>query len=95
MASAVRVLLASFGYTYTFTGVLSVKHEYSLKLQTDSSSASGDDYINRARNQPDKVILSVLETEGKMYFGLILERMVEADTAMGAWVTQLMVEVHR
>ena len=95
MASAVRVLLPSFGYTYTFTGVLSVKHEYSLKLQTDSSSASGDDYINGARNQPDKVILSVLETEGKMYFGLILERMVEADTAMGAWVTQLMVEVHR
>ena len=91
MASAVRVLLPSFGYTYTFTGVLSVKHEYSLKLQTDSSSASGDDYINGARNQPDKVILSVLETEGKMYFGLILERMVEADTAMGAWVTQLMV----
>ena len=93
MASAVRVLLPSFGYT--FTGVLSVKHEYSLKLQTDSSSASGDDYINGARNQPDKVILSVLETEGKMYFGLILERMVEADRAIGPWVTQLMVEVHR
>jgi hypothetical protein len=36
-----------------------------------------------------------LETEGKIYSGLILERMVEADTAMGAWVTQLMVEVHR
>ncbi len=36
-----------------------------------------------------------LETEGKMYFGLILERMVEADTAIGPWVTQLMVEVHR
>ena len=95
MASSVQVLLPSFGYTYTFTGMLSVKHEYSLKLQTDSSSASGDDYINGARNQPDKVILSVLETEGKMYFGLILERMVEADTAMGAWVMQLMVEVHR
>ncbi len=36
-----------------------------------------------------------LETDGKTYSGLILERMVEADTAMGAWVTQLMVEVHR
>ncbi len=36
-----------------------------------------------------------LETDGKTYAGLILERMVEADTAMGAWVTQLMVEVHR
>ena len=36
-----------------------------------------------------------LETDGKTYSGLILERMVEADTALGAWVTQLMVEVHR
>ena len=36
-----------------------------------------------------------LETEGKTYAGLILERMVEADTAIGPWVTQLMVEVHR
>ena len=63
MASSVQVYLPSFGYTYTFTGVLSVKHEYSLKLQTDSSSASGEDYINGARNQPDKVILSVVETD--------------------------------
>ena len=63
MPSSVSVRLPSFGYTYTFTGVLSVKHEYSLKLQTDSSSASGDDYINGARNQPDKVILSVVETD--------------------------------
>ena len=40
MASSVQVYLPSYGYTYSFTGVLSVKHEYSLKLQTDSSSAS-------------------------------------------------------
>ena len=63
MASSVQVYLPSYGYTYHFTGVLSVKHEYSLKLQTDSSSTSGDDYINGARNQPDKVILSVMETD--------------------------------
>ena len=61
MASSIQVLLLSFGYT--FTGVLSVKHEYSLKLQTDSSSASGEDYINGARNQPARVILSVVETD--------------------------------
>ena len=63
MASSVQVRLPSYGYTYTFTGVLFVKHEYSLKLQTDSDSASGSDYINGARNQPDKVILSVVETD--------------------------------
>ena len=63
MASSVSVKLPSYGYTYTFTGVLSIKHEYSLKLQTDSDSAAGEDYINGARNQPDKVILSVVETD--------------------------------
>ena len=36
-----------------------------------------------------------LSWEGKMYSGLILERMLEADTAMGPWSMQLMVEVHR
>ncbi len=35
-----------------------------------------------------------LETDGKAFSGLILERMTEADTAMGSWVTQLLVEVH-
>ena len=63
MTSSVSVKLPSYGYTYTFTGVLSIKHEYSLKLQTDSNSAVGEDYINGARNQPDKVILSVMETD--------------------------------
>ena len=63
MPSSVSVRLPSYGYTYSFTGVLSVKHEYSLKLQTDSNSASGADYINGARNQPDKVVLSVMETD--------------------------------
>ena len=63
MASSVQVYLPSYGYTYHFTGVISVKHEYSLKIQTDSDSASGSDYINGARNQPDRVILSVVETD--------------------------------
>ena len=35
-----------------------------------------------------------LETDGNFYSGLILERMVEADTASGPWMTQLMIEVH-
>ena len=35
-----------------------------------------------------------LAWEGKMYSGLILERMVEADTAMGPWSTQMLIELH-
>ena len=63
MLSSVTVYLPSYGYTYTFSGVISIQHEFSLKLQTDSESASGTDYINGARNQPDKVILTVIESD--------------------------------
>ena len=63
MASSVSVTVPSYGYTYTFSGVISVQHEFSLKLQTDSESATGTDYINGARNQPDKIILSVVESD--------------------------------
>ncbi len=35
-----------------------------------------------------------LEYKGIRYSGLILERMVEADTAQGPWMTQLMIELH-
>ena len=35
-----------------------------------------------------------LETDGKAYAGLILERRTEADTAMGPWKTQLLIGLH-
>ena len=35
-----------------------------------------------------------LETEGKTYSGLILERMVDADTGVGRWETQLLIGLH-
>ena len=35
-----------------------------------------------------------LEYEGVRYAGLILERMVEADTGNGPWHTQLLLELH-
>ncbi len=63
MPSSVQIQIPSYGFTYTFSGVISVQHAFSLKIQTESESATGTDYINGARNQPDKVILSVLESD--------------------------------
>ena len=63
MPSSVQIRIPSFGYTYTFSGVLSIQHFFSLKLRTESESAYGTDYINGARNQPDRVILTVAETD--------------------------------
>ena len=63
MSSSAYLLVPAYGYTYSFSGVLSVHHAVSLKIQTDAESASGTDYVNGARNQPDRVILSVVETD--------------------------------
>ena len=35
-----------------------------------------------------------LEYGGQHYGGLILERLVEADTVSGPWLTQLLIELH-
>ena len=43
--------------------MISIQHAFSLKIQTESESATGTDYVNGARNQPDKVILTVLESD--------------------------------
>ena len=63
MASSVSVRIPSYGYTYTFSGVLSLQHAFSLKIRTEAESAYGTDYVNGARNQPDKVIISVIESD--------------------------------
>ena len=80
-ASSVSVRVPSYGYTYTFTGVLSVQHAFSLKIQTESESATGTDYVNGARNQPDKVILTVLESDVGHLAGWA-DRMLQAMEAL-------------
>ena len=62
-SSSAYVTCVSAGkkYTWRFTGVTSVSHELSLNLET--ASAQGADIVNGARNRPDRVTLSVLETD--------------------------------
>ncbi len=49
--------------TYYFTGVTSIEHNLSLNLEKDSSQ--GSDIINGARNKPNQVSLSVVETDAE------------------------------
>ena len=63
MTSSVSIYLPDYGYTYRFSGVLSVKHEMSLNIQKDGESLYHTDYVNGARNEPNKVILEVLESD--------------------------------
>ncbi len=81
MSNCVEIRVPSYGYTYTFSGVLSIKHELTLKIRTDSESATGTDYVNGARNQPDKVILSVMETDVGHISGWA-DRMLQAMEAL-------------
>ena len=63
MSSSVSVYLPDYGYTYRFSGVLSVKHEMSLHIQKDGESLYHTDYVNGARNEPNRVILEVIESD--------------------------------
>ena len=63
MASPVSVYLPDYGYTYCFSGVLSVKHEPPLNIQKDGESLYHTDYVNGARNEPNKIVLEVIELD--------------------------------
>ena len=62
-SSSAYITLKDTGQTYRFTGVLSVTHNLSLKVFETSDTTELGSYVNGAKNQPDKVTLSVLETD--------------------------------
>ena len=62
-SSSAYITLRDTGKTYRFTGVLSVTHHLSLKVFETSDTTELGSYVNGAKNQPDKVTLSVLETD--------------------------------
>ena len=61
--SAARVRIKAYGYEYRFCGVTSVRHTLSLQLASDAGSATESGFVNGAKPQPDKVTLSVVETD--------------------------------
>ncbi len=63
MPSSASIYVPSYGYTYTFTGVLSANHTLSLKTDSDSESSTGIDYVNAARNAPNQITLEVIESD--------------------------------
>ena len=48
-------------YTYHFTGVTEIEHNLALNL--NNTSTQGTDIVNGARNLPNQVTLSVVETD--------------------------------
>jgi hypothetical protein len=62
-------------YTWYFTGVMEIEHNLALNL--DNTASQGMDIVNGARNLPDQVTLSVIETDAEHPAGWSA-RMLEA-----------------
>ena len=90
-------------YTYHFTGVTEIEHNLALNL--DNTDSQGMDIVHGARNLPDQVTLSVLETDAEHPAGWAA-RMLEAMaslkkqrilcrvvTSMGSYDNMLLTEI--
>ena len=62
-SSSAHITVKEHNQTYHFTGVISVSHSLSLKVFETTDTTELGSYVNGAKNQPDRVTLSVLETD--------------------------------
>ena len=60
--STATVYIKDYDIEYRFCGVTSIRHSLSLKVAQDTDSTEGQDYVNGARVQPNKLTLSVIES---------------------------------
>ena len=62
-SSSAYITVLDDNRTYHFTGVISVTHSLSLKVFEKADLTEHGSFVNGAKNQPDKVTLSVVETD--------------------------------
>lgn len=75
--SVAYILVKSTNQVYHFTGVTSVKHDITLKIEEKTDSTEEAGLINGAKNNPDKVTLSVIETDAAHSAAGWAERMLD------------------
>ena len=90
-------------YRYYFTGVTSIEHSLTLNLEKDSSE--GTDIVNGARNKPNQVTLSVIETGAEHMPGWAADMLAAMDalkrnrilckvvTSLGTYSDMLLTEI--
>ena len=61
--STACILVKDLNLTYHFTGVTSITHSLSLKIMDQADMTEQGSFVNGAKNQPDSVTLSVVETD--------------------------------
>ena len=62
-SSSAYIIVKDYDQTCHFSGVISVTHDLSLKVFEKADATELGSFVNGAKNQPDKVTLSVLETD--------------------------------
>ena len=63
MDASAYIVVKPLDLTYRFTGITSVEHSFSLKLPDPSDSTSESGAVSGAKKQPDRVTLSVVESD--------------------------------
>ena len=61
--SSTYIVLTETGSELHFSAVTQIRHSLSLKVATDTDPTEATDYLNGARKQPAKVVVSILETD--------------------------------
>ena len=62
-SSSAYITVKPYNQTCHFTGVISVTHSLSLKVFETSDATELGSFVNGAKNEPDRVTLSVVETD--------------------------------
>ena len=62
-SSAAYIVVRDTGTAYHFTGVTEITHSLSLKIFEKADTMELESFVNGAKNQPDRVTLSVVETD--------------------------------
>ncbi len=62
-SSAAYIVVRDTGTAYHFTGVTEITHSLSLKIFEKADTTELESFVNGAKNQPDRVTLSVVETD--------------------------------
>ena len=80
--STAYILVKDYSLTYHFTGMISITHSFSLKISDQSDMTEAGAYVNGAKNQPDSVTLSVVETDAAHDAQGWAERMLDVLSAV-------------
>ncbi len=65
MTSSASITVIPYNLTYTFTGVTEITHNLSLKIDEKADTTESEGLVNGARKQPDKVTLTVIESDAQ------------------------------